>query len=393
VSDDVDGRSATVLAAVAGGNFVQLGARLLLSPVVPLVLLEFDTSKSVVGAALTGMWAVYALAQFPSGVLADRYGERRLVLLGVGGAGGGAALVALAPSLPVYAVAALVLGAGTGLFFAPASSLLSRLFAERGSALGALTAAGAVAGVVFPAVGGLVGARFGWRPAVALGAVVALPVALATAWLVPRMPPTSPDRRIGALVDRRRIVGLLARPGVLYTIVIAVVTGFTFQAFSSFFPTFLHEYRELSTEVAGIAFGGAFALSSVAQPVAGRFSDVTSRDAAIAASVGLTGTGIAVLLAVPGIGGLLSGTALLGVGISRPGSVQARFMDQFDDADGGFGFGLSRTVYMLLAASGSVVVGFLADVAGWPTAYGTVVALLAACLLALGANRALGLGL
>jgi predicted MFS family arabinose efflux permease len=242
-------------------------------------------------------------------------------------------------------------------------------------------------------VGGLVGVRFGWRPAVALGAVVALPVALATAWLVPRMPPTSPDRRIGALVDRRRIVGLLARPGVLYTIVIAVVTGFTFQAFSSFFPTFLHEYRELSTEVAGIAFGGAFALSSVAQPVAGRFSDVTSRDAAIAASVGLTGTGIAVLLAVPGIGGLLSGTALLGVGISWPGSVQARFMDQFDDAERGFGFGLSRTVYMLLAASGSVAVGFLADVAGWPTAYGTVVALLAACLLALGANRALGLGL
>jgi hypothetical protein len=48
---------------------------------------------------------------------------------------------------------------------------------------------------------------------------------------------------------------------------------------------------------------------------------------------------------------------------------------------------------MLLAASGSVVVGSLADVAGWPTAYGTVVALLAACLLALGANRALGLGL
>lgn len=68
-------------------------------------------------------------------------------------------------------------------------------------------------------------------------------------------------------------------------------------------------------------------------------------------------------------------------------------MDQFSDDERGFGFGLVRTSYMLLAAPGSAVVGALTDTGGWVLGYGVVVVLLAGCLLALGTNRALGLGL
>jgi MFS family permease len=68
-------------------------------------------------------------------------------------------------------------------------------------------------------------------------------------------------------------------------------------------------------------------------------------------------------------------------------------MDQLSASERGFGFGLVRTVYMLLAASGSVVVGALADAGGWVPAYGIVVLLLVGGLCALGANRVLGLNL
>jgi len=73
VDDGPDRR--LVLGVISFGSFAQLGARLLVSPIVPLVILEFDVTKSAVGIALTGMWACYALGQFPGGVLADRYGE------------------------------------------------------------------------------------------------------------------------------------------------------------------------------------------------------------------------------------------------------------------------------------------------------------------------------
>jgi predicted MFS family arabinose efflux permease len=387
-----DGRL-PVLGVVAAGNFAQLGARLLLGAVVPLVILRFEVGKSTVGLALTGMWAVYAFLQFPSGVLADRYGERRLLLVGLTGTIVGTVLVAAAPTFALYGGAVLVLGAGAGLFFSPASSLLSRLFEERGGALGALTAGGAVAGLVYPALGGAIGVTHGWRVAVGLAAAVTLPALAATVWVVPTVAPANPDRSLRAALDGTRLWGLLTRPGVAYTTVLAVAFGFTFQALSSFFPTFLVEHRGFDTGTAGVVFGVVFGLSSVAQPIAGWVSDRLLRDVALGGSATLAATGIAVLLVVPGVTGTALGTVVLGAGVSWPGAIQARYMDQFTDAERGYGFGLVRSVYMLLAASGSAAVGGLAEVGGWTFGYGAVVVLLVVALLALATNRLLGLGL
>jgi len=58
----------TVLSLAVFANFSQLWTRLRISPLVPAVLVAFDVSKSFVGLALTGMWAAYALFQYPSGV-------------------------------------------------------------------------------------------------------------------------------------------------------------------------------------------------------------------------------------------------------------------------------------------------------------------------------------
>ncbi|MEZ3143084.1 MFS transporter [Halobaculum sp. MBLA0143] len=384
----------TVLAVVSGGNFTQLGARFLLSPVVPFVIADLDASESTVGLALTLMWATYALFQFPSGVLADRFGERRLLFVGLGGAALGTTLVALAPSLPVYALFTVVLGAGAGLFFSPASSLLSRLFDDAGGALGALTAGGALAGVVYPAVGGFLGETFGWRVAVAAGTLVTLPVLAASVALLPRVPPANPDRSLRAAVDLEQLRTLVTRPSVAYTTVVAIAVSFTFQAFSSLFPTFLVQHRTgIDPTAAGLVFGGVFGLSSLAQPVAGRLSDRISRDFAIAASVTLTAAGLSVLLLAPGRPALFVGAGVLGVGISWPGPVQARFMDQLSAEERGYGFGLVRTVYMFAAAPGSVVVGTLAERAGWVVAFGSVVVVLLACLVVLAANALLSLDL
>jgi MFS family permease len=379
----------TILGLAAAGNFAQLGARVVLGATVPLVLVEFDATRSTVGLALTGMWATYALAQFPSGVLGDRFGERRLLLVGLGGTAAGALLLSAAPSLLAFGLFVLVLGAGAGFFFAPAVSLLASRFEETGGALGVLTAGGAAAGIVYPAVGGLVSVRFGWRVAVALGAVVAAPLVVAVAVAVPRTEPVAPDVRVRDAVEPDRLVELLSRPSVSYTVVVAVVGGYTFQAFSSFFPTFLVQYRGLDPGTAGIALGAAFALSAIVQPVAGHLSDEAGRDAAIGASFALAATGVGTLLAAPGTVGLVAGTALLGAGVSWGGVVQARFMDQLDDDERGVGFGLVRTVYMSLSATGSLATGALADLGGWPLAYGVVVALLVGCLALLAANRTL----
>lgn len=387
------GERQLTLAVVASGNFVQLGSRLLIGAVVPLVLAYFETTRSNVGVALTGMWALYALAQFPSGVLADRYGEDRLLVVALGATCLGVVLVALAPSVTLFAVFALALGAGAGLFFSPASSLVSRLYTNQGAALSVLTASGGVAGVLYPLVGGFVGVRFGWRVALGLGAVVTLAVLLATVALIPAIAPPNPARDLRSLGDFGRHRRLLARPSVAYSVTVGSLGGFTLQAITSFFPTFLVEFRGLEPEVAGLAFGVVFGLSSVAQPVAGRLSDRYSRDLAIGASVSVALAGIVALLAVPSTAGLLAGVGLLGAGIAWPGPVQARFFDQLGDDERGYGFGLLRTAYILLGSLGSVVVGVLADAGGWLPGFGVLGLSLGASLLLLGGNWWLSLDL
>jgi MFS family permease len=383
----------STLAAVAAGNFVQLGSRLLVGAVVPLVLAYFGTSRSVLGVALSGMWALYAVAQFPSGVLADRYGERWLLLAALFATCCGVVLVALAPSVPLFVLFALALGAGAGLFFAPASALVSRLYDEEGGALGVLTASGAIGGVLFPLVGGVVGVRFGWRVAVALGAVATAVVLVALAVSVPAGTPPNAGQSIRALYDVRRHRRLLARPSVAYSLAVGSLVGFTLQAITSFFPTFLVQYRGLGADTAGVAFGVVFGLSSLSQPVAGRLSDRYSRDGAIAVSVAVALSGIVTLLAVRSTAGLVVGVGLLGAGIAWPAPVQARFFDQLGDDERGYGFGLIRSAYMLLGSTGSVVVGVLADAGGWVPGFGVLGLALVGSLVLLGANRWLDLGL
>jgi MFS family permease len=73
--------------------------------------------------------------------------------------------------------------------------------------------------------------------------------------------------------------------------------------------------------------------------------------------------------------------------------LQSRFFDKFEANERGAAFGLVRTAYMVLGATGSVVVGVLSDVAGWAAAYGLLVGVMGLGLALLVGNRALGLDL
>lgn len=383
----------TVLALAVFANFSQFGSRLVLSPVVPQVIETFGASKSTIGLALTGMWAIYALLQFPSGVLGDRFGERTVILASLGLMGVGSLLLAASPTFTLFALFALVLGAGTGLYFSVASSLLTKLYRNTGQVLSLHTAGGSLAGLVVPVLAAFLAVRYGWRTAVLLGAAMALPAFGLFFLRARRTAPASPDTPMRNRFQPRRVAALLARPEVAFTTGISFITTFSFQAYASFFPTFLIEFHGLSTQRAGVAFGAVFLLSTIVQPVVGRLSDRVSRDTVLTGCFLVTVVGLGTVLSAGTVVAVALGVGVLGVGMSWFGVLQARFMDLFDDAERGGGFGLVRTVFIFLGSFGSVVTGTLADVSGWPAAYGTVVVLLAVAAAALVGNRVLRLGL
>lgn len=383
-------RAWELLGVTTAAFFVTMVARLVTSPLVPDIMREFAVSKSEVGIALTGLWAAYALFQFPGGVIADRIGERRTVLTAVGATCLASLVLAFAPSFVLFAVFAVLLGGSAGLYFTAGSSFLSKQFENTGRALGVHEIGASAGGLVGPVAASFVAGYLGWRGGPLVAAGLAAVAFVVFAYRAPETPPENPDQSLRDQLDVERLVTLLSRPSIVFTTLVAMVGFFTWQSFASFFPTFLVEYVGLSPSRASLSFGVVFALTIVGAPALGRLSDSAGRDVTTAASMMAGVVGYALVLWRPSVPSVVAATVLLGAGLSWPGVVNSRFMDHLAESERGTGFGLVRTVLLLVSSLGSGTTGTLADGYGWPAAFGLISILLAVAVVALVANRLLG---
>ena len=366
-----------VLAACTLAFFATMAARLAISPVVPAMSAEFGVSNGAIGAALTGMWMAYALSQFPSGLLGDRLGERVVVLTAVVGTAITSGLLAIAGGYALFFAAAVALGAMAGLHYSAATSLLTRTFRQTGTAIGIHSAGAPLAGVLTPVAAGTLGAMFGWRYAVAFGAMVAIPTALLFVKTVRDTPPSRPDTAVWTRIRVRPIAELLARPPILWTGALAFVGAFVWQATASFLPTFLVAHHGYTETGAGIFFSAYFVVQGLGQPLVGGLSDRIGRypAATLATTVGAVGYGL--FVGGSSIEALAIATGCVGIAMSWGAALLPKFMDHLSAEERGAGFGLIRTSYMVLGATGSVATGFAADVWGWGVAFAGLAMLLA----------------
>jgi len=186
--------------------------------------------------------------------------------------------------------------------------------------------------------------------------------------------------RLGPLLE------LLSRPPILITVGLSIAGAFVWQATASFLPAFLIEYHGYSEPVAGAFFSAYFIVQGLAQPGLGALSDRIGRDPAAAIA---TGTGVLGYAGLVGAGGIWAiGAAVVGLGLAMSwgAALLSTFMDHLAEEERSAGFGLIRTVYMVLGASGSVVAGTIADLYGWGPSFLCLAALLAGMLLVLFAS-------
>ena len=199
-------------------------------------------------------------------------------------------------------------------------------------------------------------ARYGWRQAVAVGAPLAVVAAL---FLLTRSPtaPARPDASLRDLFDPETLRSLLARPDTRSTTFVMTVVEFVGLAAMAFLPTLLVERFAFSSGRANVLFAAFFAVSALSQPLGGALSDRFGRDETLgvlaiagALGYGALATGGSRLVALPAV-------VLTGAAMSATSVAQSRMIDGLADADRGTGFGLFRTVYLLVGATGTAVVG------------------------------------
>jgi MFS family permease len=131
-----------------------------------------DSLQHDFGAARGSVSLVFSLAGFLyfgvgsiSGPLADRFGSRRLALIGMILIGAGLALASVAQTLTgVYAAYGLGVGLGVGCSYVPAMGAVQRWFIKhRGFASGLASSGIGVGTLIFPPFASALIAAWGWR--------------------------------------------------------------------------------------------------------------------------------------------------------------------------------------------------------------------------------------
>lgn len=384
----------TVLVLCALAFFVTYFARVAISPVVPFITDDFAVSNTQIGIALSGMWIAYGLSQYPSGILADKYGEKRIILLSVGGTGVLSALAAASPVFALFFLGVVGIGAAAGLHYTVASTLLSRTYDDIGRAIGIHSLGAPAAGLLAPIATAWIGARYGWRPAIALVVVLALPVFMLFLWRVRPTDPAKDESEAQPKDDETdaSFLSLLARPPIAYATVVAILAMFGINGLISFLPTFLVEFHDYTPTLAGVVFSAYFVVRGGAQIGVGEVSDRYNRDTVVAGCLLLGMASMLVFLIDPGLPIIILATILFGTASSFFAALEPKVLDGLSEAERNAGFGVFRTVYIVGGSTGSIGVGAFADALGWSQTFLILAVLFATSFVLVTVNRIFRLG-
>ena len=186
------------------------------------------------------------------GALGDRFGRRRVFLIGLIWFTVASMVCGVAPSPQLLIAARAAQGIGGALLTPGSLAIIEASFRpdERGRAIGAWSGFGGVFGAIGPLLGGLLVQSVSWR----LVFFINVPIAAFTVWVVVRhVPESRQPGDLGPLDLRGPILAALGFGGVIYALIEGPSRGWTTAPI-------------VASLAAGIVFLGAFFLNETRHP-------------------------------------------------------------------------------------------------------------------------------
>lgn len=342
-------------------------ARSVLPPLLPVIRQEFGINHTQSGLLETAYLIGYIVVKIPAGLLASRYGSKRVLAASMVGYGISNLLISGAGSFFEIFVLRLLVGLFQGVHLPVANALLSDRFGERqGRAIG-FNESGPNIGntVAFPLTVSIL-SLFGWRYAFILLSLPAFILSLATI-LVMKPEKAIPgnvkvEQRDGGLQQYARLLLPFALSHGIYNLLLR--TTFTFT------PSFLVEFRNIPVEAAGVI--------SMVLPFAGIFAKVSSgfilekigRKTAICGASALSAVFLSALVSFPFHDALLLNLMALGLTLySFSPIIYSSTTASLPSRHKSMGLGIVTMFGNIIGAASTSVVGALIDSRGFPFAF------------------------
>lgn len=255
-------------------------------------LREFSTTAAILGLVVGVGYALVGFGALPSGILADKYGSKRLVVSSILIMGAGFGLLGLSPNLWILTIALIIWGVGASIYHPAGLSLLSRGAQQRGTAFAYHGAAGNVGTVVGPLFAAIGLVFFDWRTVAFLFVLPALIAAVLafrlefdeTAAVDTDTEDEPASNGISSLNELLTNTRLLFTGGFIIVFVIVMVYGMYFRGILTFLPEILAEIGFFSPreafgyelEPSQYVFAGLLLVGIFGQYTGGRLSDIFS---------------------------------------------------------------------------------------------------------------------
>jgi MFS transporter, FSR family, fosmidomycin resistance protein len=315
-------RARAVLGTACGTHFVHDGFSDILYVLFPVWAREFGLSFAQVGLLRTVYSGGMAAFQIPAGLLAERWGEARLLAAGTAATALGFVAAGFAGGYAALLGCLLAAGLGSGVQHPLSSSIVSHAYEDgrRRVALGTYNFSGDLGKVVVPAAVAFAVPWIGWRGAVesfaAVGIVAAVLVLVALTSLQVGHAP------IPAEGSGRRSVsdwGIRDVRGFQALSVIHVIDNSTRTGFLTFLP-FLLIAKGSSVRAVGFALMLVFAGGAAGKFACGVLAERLGVIRTVIITEAATGAGILLLLGLP-LGPSLALLPVLGIALNGTSSV------------------------------------------------------------------------
>jgi len=363
-------RARAVLGTACGTHFVHDGFADILYVLFPVWAREFGLSFAQVGLLRTAYSGAMAAFQIPAGLLAERWGEARLLAAGTAATALGFIAAGFAGGYLALLGCLLAAGLGSGVQHPLSSTLVSNAYDDRGrrTALGTYNFSGDLGKVAVPAAVAFAVPWLGWRGAVesfaAIGLAAAVLVLLALTNLKighTPVPVDTSDRPSGSDWGIRDLRGFQALS------LIQVIDSSTRTGLLTFLP-FLLIAKGSSVRAVGFALMLVFAGGAAGKFACGVLAERLGVIRTVIITETATGVGILLLLALP-LGPALVLLPLLGIALNGTSSVLYGTVADLVDSDRrARSYAVFYTLGIGASALSSSIYGVVSDWGGVPLA-------------------------
>ena len=333
----------------------------------PLWQASFGLSLTQVGLLVTCFEGATGFFQIPAGLLGERFGERKLLVLGtmitaisfmfLGFVGGLISLVALL----------LIGGLGAAVQHPLASSMVSRAYNDKGrrTALGTYNFSGDVGKFVYPALGAVLLSQIDWRlVCIGFGFIgCALAVALFIIFGRDRAGERALDEKNRKVPLKTKDWGIVNQ-GAFSTLSIIAIVDTAVRIALVTFGSFLFIQKGIPTKSVGFALSLLFIGGAVGKFVCGALAERIGVIAIVVITESITGCGILLLTILP-LPHIYLFLPILGVALNGTSSVLYGTVADFVDTHRvGRVFGLFYTFVIAAAAVAPPIMGRISDILG-----------------------------